>query len=141
MTDKQIDNYLKTYVPILDKDFVAVAVNKEDKPIGFLFGVPSLSKAVKKSNCRLFPFGFIRIMRALKKNDTLEALIIGVSPKYQQMGVPLLLFKYLHENCLRRGIDKIIMNPQLEENYKVQTLFGDYKTIPFMRRRAYKRHV
>ena len=141
LTDKQIDNYLKTYVPILDKDFVAVAVNKEDKPIGFLFCVPSLSKAVKKSNGRLFPFGFIRIMRALKKNDTLEALIIGVSPEYQQMGVPLLLFKYLHENCLRRGIDKIIMNPQLEENYKVQTLFGDYKTIPFMRRRAYKRHV
>ena len=141
LTDKQIANYLKTYVPILDKDFVAVAVNDEDKPIGFLFCVPSLSKAVKKSNGRLFPFGFIRILKALKKNDTLEALIIGVNPKYQQKGVPLLLFKYLHENCIKRGIDKIIMNPQLEENYKVQSLFGEYKTIPFMRRRAYKKSV
>ncbi len=141
LTDKQIANYLDTYVPILDKDFVAVAVNDEDKPIGFLFCVPSLSKAVKKSNGRLFPFGFIRILKALKKNDTLEALIIGVSPQYQQKGVPLLLFKYLHENCIRRGIDKIIMNPQLEENYKVQSLFGDYKTVPFMRRRAYKKTI
>ena len=141
LTDKQIANYLDTYVPILDKDFVAVAVNNEDKPIGFLFCVPSLSTAVKKSNGRLFPFGFIRILRALKKNDTLEALIIGVSPEYQQKGVPLLLFKYLHENCVRRGIDKIIMNPQLEENYKVQSLFGDYKTIPFMRRRAYRKPI
>ena len=141
LTDKQIANYLDTYVPILDKDFVAVAVNDEDKPIGFLFCVPSLSKAVKKSNGRLFPFGFIRILKALKKNDTLEALIIGVSPQYQQKGVPLLLFKYLHENCVRRGIDKVIMNPQLEENYKVQSLFGDYKTVPFMRRRAYKKTI
>jgi len=141
LTDKQIANYLKTYVPILDKDFVAVAVNTEDKPIGFLFCVPSLSKAVKKSNGRLFPFGFIRILRALKKNDTLEALIIGVDPRYQQKGVPLLLFKYLHENCLKRGIDKVIMNPQLEENYKVQSLFGDYNTVPFMRRRAYKKEI
>ena len=141
LTDKQIANYLDTYVPILDKDFVAVAVNDEDKPIGFLFCVPSLSKAVKKSNGRLFPFGFIRILKALKKNDTLEALIIGVSPQYQQKGVPLLMFKYLHENCIRRGIDKIIMNPQLEENYKVQSLFGDYKTVPFMRRRAYKKTI
>ena len=33
------------------------------------------------------------------------------------------------------------MNPQLEENYKVQSLFGEYTTHPFMRRRAYKRHV
>ena len=30
------------------------------------------------------------------------------------------------------------MNPQLEENYKVQSLFSDYESIPFMRRRAYK---
>ena len=139
LTDKQIANYLDTYVPILDKDFVAVVVNDEDKPVGFLFCVPSLSKAVKKSNGRLFPFGFIHILRALKKNDTLEALIMGVLPEYQQCGIPLLLFKYLHENCIKRGIDTIIMNPQLEENYKVQSLFGDYKTEPFMRRRAYKK--
>ena len=141
LTDKQIANYLDTYVPILDKDFVAVAVDSEDKPIGFLFCVPSLSKAVKKSNGRLFPFGFIRILKALKKNDTLEALIIGVSPEHQQKGVPLLMFKYLHENCIKRGIERVIMNPQLEENYKVQSLFGEYKTIPFMRRRAYKKRI
>ena len=139
LTDKQIDAYLKTYVPILDKDFVALAVNEKDQPIGFLFCVPSLSKAVKKSNGRLLPFGFINIMKALKKNDTIEALIMGVLPEYQQCGVPVLLFKYLHENCIKRGIHTIIMNPQLEENYKVQSLFGDYKTEPFMRRRAYKK--
>ena len=141
LTDKQIKNYLDTYVPILDKDFVAVAVNNEDKPIGFLFCVPSLSKAVKKANGRLFPFGFIHILKALKKNDTLEALIIGVAPQYQSCGIPLLMFKYLHENCVRRGVDKVILNPQLEENHKVQSLFGDYKTVPFMRRRAYKKTI
>ncbi len=141
LTDKQIQAYLRTYVPILDKDFVAVVVNDQDKPVGFLFCVPSLSKAVKKANGRLFPFGFFHILKALRKNDTLEALIMGVLPDYQQCGIPVLLFKYLHENCIKRGIGKIIMNPQLEENYKVQSLFGDYKTIPFMRRRAYRKKI
>jgi GNAT superfamily N-acetyltransferase len=141
LTDKQIESYLDTYVPILDKDFVAVAVNEKDEPVGFLFCVPSLSKAVKKSDGKLFPFGFINILRALKKNDTIEALIMGVLPSYQQRGVPVLLFQYLHENCIKHGIKTIIMNPQLEENHKVQSLFGEYKTNPFMRRRAYKRHV
>ena len=55
--------------------------------------------------------------------------------------MPLLLFKYLHENCVKRGVDKIILNPQLEENYKVQSLYGDYHTEPFMRRRAYKKAI
>ncbi len=141
LTDKQIKNYLKTYVPILDKDFISVVVNKEDKPVGFLFCVPTLSKAVKKAHGKLFPFGFIHVLRALKNNDTLEALLIGVLPEYQACGVPALMFKQLHEGCLRRGIKHIIMNPQLEENYKVQTLFGAYEATPYMRRRAYKKPI
>lgn len=141
LTDKQIKNYLNTYVPILDKDFVAVAVNGDDQPIGFIFCVPSLSKAVKKANGRLLPFGFLHIMKALKNNDTLEALMIGVLPNYQGCGVHVLMFKYLHENCIARGIENIILNPQLEENYKVQSLFGEFTTVPFMRRRAYKKSI
>ena len=61
--------------------------------------------------------------------------------EYQGSGAWVLMFKHLHENCIKRNITRIIMNPQLEENYKVQSLFGEYKTIPFMRRRAYKKHI
>ena len=141
LTDKQIDDYLSTYVPIMDKDFVALAVDRDDRPVGFLFCVPSLSKAVKRAQGRLFPFGFIHILHALRHNDTLEALLIGVRPEYQACGVPVLLFKYIHENCIRRGIGTIIFNPQLEENHKVQNLFGDYHPVPFMRRRAYRKSI
>lgn len=139
LTDKQIKKYLQTYVPILDKDFISVVVDKNDRPIGFLFCVPSLSKAVKKAKGKLFPFGFIHVLRALKKNDTLEALLIGVLPEYQACGVPVLMFRDLHQGCLRRGIKKLIFNPQLEDNYKVQTLFEAYNPQPYMRRRVYKK--
>lgn len=137
ISDTQINRYLKTYVALLDPDFVAVCVNSEDKPVGFAFCVPSLSKAIKKGGGRLFPFGFIHILRALRHNDTLEALMIGVLPEYQGKGASVLLFKHIHESCLRRGIDRMILNPQLEENFKVQSLFEQYETAPFMRRRAY----
>lgn len=141
LSDKQIQRYLQTYVPILDPDYVAVCVDKNEKPIGFAFCVPSLSKAIKKSNGKLFPFGFLRILRALKKNDTLEALMIGVMPEYQGKGVNVLLFKYIHENCMKNGISRMILNPQLEENFKVQSLFEQYRTEPFMRRRAYRKDI
>ena len=141
LSDKQIKAYLKTYIPILDKDFVAVAVDEKDQPVGFLICVPSLSKAVKRAHGRLFPTGWWHIMQALKHSTSLEALIIGVKPEFQSCGVPVLMFKYLHENCIRRGIDRIIFNPQLEENHKVQNLFGDYHPEPFMRRRAYCRSI
>lgn len=141
LTDEQIRRYLQTYVPILDTDFISVVVNEEDKPVGFCFCVPTLSKAVKKSNGNLLPFGFIRILHALKHNDTLESLLIGVLPEYQGKGVSLLMFKQLHENCIKRGVTRMIMNPQLEENFKVQTLFGEFKTELYTVRRAYVKSI
>ena len=141
LSDKQIARYLETYVPILRPEFVAVCLDQDERPVGFTFCVPSLSRAVKKSNGRLFPFGFLRILHALKHNDTIEALMIGVLPEYQGKGANVLMFKYLHENALRLGIDKMILNPQLESNFKVQSLFEQYETKPFMRRRAYTKMI
>lgn len=141
LTDKQIKRYLQTYVPILSPDFVAVVVNGDDVPVGFAFCVPSLSKAVKKCRGRLFPFGFLRILHALKHNDTLEALMIGVMPEYQGQGANVLMFKYLHDNCLKYGIKRLILNPELETNFRVQSLFEQYETEPYMRRRAYSKSI
>lgn len=139
LTDTQIRNYLDTYVPILDPDFAVVCVNGKDEPVGFAFCVPTLSNAVKKSKGKLFPFGFMRILKALKKNDTLEALLIGILPEYQGKGASVLMFKEIHENCVRRGITRMILNPQLEDNFKVQSMFGQYEVEPYMRRRAYRK--
>jgi len=141
LTDKQIDRYLKTYVPILRPEFVSICLDKDDRPVGFTFCVPSLAKAVKKARGRLFPLGFVHILRALRRNDTLEALMIGVLPEYQGKGANVLMFKHIHENALKFGIDKMILNPQLEENFKVQSLFEQYETEPFMRRRAYSKKI
>lgn len=137
LTDTQIKRYLQTYIPIMDLDFICVLADKDEKPIGFCFCVPTLSKAVKKSNGRLFPFGLIRILKALRKNDTLEALLIGIMPEYQGKGASVLLFKFIHENCIRRGVTRMLANPQLETNYKVQSLWGDYETHLYQRRRSY----
>ena len=141
LSDTQIKRYLATYVPILDPDFVAVCVDGNDKPVGFCFCVPTLSKAVKDSDGKLLPFGIFRILRALRKNDTLEALLIGILPEYQGKGASVLMFKHIHENCIKRGVNRLILNPQLEENFKVQTLFEQYTVEPFSRRRAYKKKL
>lgn len=139
LTDSQINNYLETYVPILDSDYAVVCVDKDDNPIGFAFCVPTISHAVKKSNGKLLPFGFVRILKALKHNDTLEALMIGIMPEYQGKGASVLMFKAIHENCIRRGVTRMILNPQLEENFKVQSMFEQYEVEPYMRRRAYSK--
>ena len=128
LTEEQIDGYVKQYVPIMNKDLVAFVVNEEDKLVGFAVTMPSISRAVRKAKGRLFPFGFIPILHSLRHNDTIEALLIGVLPEYQGKGANVLMFKYIHENCIRLGIKRMLLNPQLEENYKVQSLFGETRS-------------
>ena len=63
--------------------------------------------------------------------------MIGVQPKFQGVGAALLMMKHLHEGCLKFGIKRLLLNPQLENNVKAQMLFSQFDPQPFMRRRCY----
>lgn len=144
LSEEQIDGYVKQYVPVMNKDLVAMVVNEEDKLVGFTVTMPHISQGVRKAKGRIFPFGWIHILPQLKpgkKHPVVEALLIGVLPEYQAKGVALLMFKYLNENFNRLGIKRLLLNPQLEENHKVQSLFGIYDPQPYQRRRSYVKEV
>ncbi|MGM9787649.1 MAG: GNAT family N-acetyltransferase [Candidatus Cryptobacteroides sp.] len=141
LTDRQIKAYLNSYAPILDVDFVCVVADKDEKIVGFAFCVPSLAKAVKRSGGHLFPFGLFRILHALRKNDTLEALMIGILPEYQNKGAFVPMFQYLLENLKKRHITKLITNPQLSDNIEVQNMFHKYEHTNYMVRRSYTKAI
>jgi len=143
LSEDQIDGYVKQYVPVLHKDMVALVVNEEDKLVAFTITMPHISAGVRKAKGRIFPFGWLHILPLLnpRKNHMAEGLLIGVLPEYQAKGAALLMFKYLHENFIRLGIKRMLLNPQLEDNHKVQTLFGDYNPQPYQRRRSYVKEI
>ena len=143
LSEEQIDGYVKQYVPVLHKDMVALVVNEEDKLVAFTVTMPHISAGVRKAKGRIFPFGWLHILPWLnpRKNHMAEGLLIGVLPEYQAKGAALLMFKYLHENFIRLGIKRMLLNPQLEDNHKVQTLFGDYNPQPYQRRRSYAKEI
>ncbi|MDD6104447.1 MAG: GNAT family N-acetyltransferase [Bacteroidales bacterium] len=141
LSEAQIKSYVKQYLPMVNKDFICLVMNKEDKIIGFSICVPSLSYAMRKAKGRLFPFGFIHLLRALKKNDLLEAYMIGTLPEYQGKGVAVLIFKHIHENAIKYGMKRMITNPQMETNRKVQSLWDNYEHEHYVRRRSYTKGI
>ena len=143
LSEEQIDGYVKQYVPVLNKDMVAFVVNEKDELVAFTVTMPHISSGVRKAKGRIFPFGWIHILPQLnpKRNHVAEGLLIGVLPEYQAKGAALLMFKYLHENYIKLGIKRLLLNPQLEDNHKVQTLFGDYHPQDYQRRRSYVKEI
>lgn len=141
LTDRQVDSLIKSYEPILDTRFTAIVLDANEQPVAFGICMPSIGKAVRKSRGRLLPFGLMRIMHALKHNNTLEALIIGVHPEYRNSGAILVIFKYIYDNAKAFGIKNIILNPQLESNTKVRSLFLRFSKQQYMKRRAYIKEI
>lgn len=127
LTDKQIELYTKQYISFIDPNFVKFVLNEKDELIAYVLGFPSLARAIKKSKGRIFPFGFIYLLKALKKNKRLEIVQIAVSPEYQNLGVNAILFRELIISCNKKGIHSADLNPQLESNKKVRSQWQRFK--------------
>jgi GNAT superfamily N-acetyltransferase len=137
LTEKQIDMYVKKISSFIDTDFVTFVVDKTDRLIGFQLSMPSLSRALQKAKGRVFPFGFIHILRALKKPKSIDLLIVGVLPEYQNKGVTAVFMNDLTRAAARRGIYIAETNAELEDNVKITSFWKYYQARQHKRKRVY----
>jgi GNAT superfamily N-acetyltransferase len=137
LTQAQIRMYVKQYLPMVNFDMICLVLDKDDKVVAFAITMPNLSWSLKKSGGKLFPFGFIFFLKALKRYDLVDMYMIGVVPEYQNKGLNAVIFNHLHTNYIKLGVKKVIANPQLENNIAVQNIFDYYQGKPYMTRRCY----
>ncbi len=141
LTDKQIKQYTNDYFSAIDPKYVCFILNKEDDVVGFGISILSLSKALQKANGKLFPFGFIHILKALKKNDTVDMLLQGVKPDYIKKGVAAVFYNKLMQAYIDNGIKTAITSHILEDNKNSHQMFDAYDTRQHLRRRIYIKHL
>ncbi len=143
LSPKQIEYYIKMYIPMLVLDLVTLVVKEEDDSIvGVAITLPSLSKALKKAKGKLFPFGWAHLMKALYgKNNVVDLYIIGVAPEYQGKGVNALMFNDLIPIFNKKGYVYAESNPELELNTKMQSQWEDYDVVHHKTRRAFIKKI
>ena len=140
MTERQIDQYVNMYVPVLDLRMVSIVENEQNEIVAVGISMASLSEALQKAKGRLFPFGWYYLLKALlwKRPKMLDLLLVGVRPDYQNKGVNALLFTDLIPVYQQLGFEYAESNPELELNEKVQNQWQYFKTEQHKRRRCYK---
>ena len=100
LTPRQINYYIDQYLGLLNLDLVTLVVDKEDRLVGVGISMQSMSRALQKSHGRLFPSGWIHLLKGLKgKNDRVDLLLVAVKPEYQSKGVNALLFQEMSDNA------------------------------------------
>ncbi len=144
LTQKQIDHYVKMYVPLLRWDIVSIIIKEEtDEVVGFGIGMPSLSRGLIKSRGKLFPFGWYHLLKDLKskKNPVIDLLLIGIAPEYQGKGVNAIIFNDFIPSAYKCGFQFAESNPELEMNNKVASLWDGFNAENHKMRRAYIKHL
>ena len=143
MTQGQIDQYVNTYLPLLDLRMVSIVETEDGELVAAGISMASLSKALQKAKGRILPFGWFYLLKALfiKRPKVLDLLLVGVKPEYQSKGVNALLFYDLVPTFKKMGFVYGESNPELEENKKVQAQWSAFESVQHKRRRAFKKAI
>lgn len=141
LTKGQCDDLKKQFVGNVDVDYVSVVLDSDEQVVAFGVGLPSLAQAMQKADGSLLPLGWLHIMKALRKNDTIDLLLIAIDEKYKNKGVNAMIFHKFAQGITKNGIKYIESTRELEDNTSVQNLWHYLEHTLTKRARTYKKHI
>lgn len=141
ITEKQKAFFKKKYINLINPEYIKFIDDAKGKMIAFTIVMPSLSRALQKAKGKLFPFGFIDLLQAKKKNKEVIFYLIGIAPEYQNKGVTAIIFGEYYKTFLKNKVETCIRTPELEENHAIHNLWKNFNPVIHKRRRTYKKDL
>jgi ABC-type molybdate transport system substrate-binding protein len=105
--------------------------------VAFGITMPSLSRALQKNRGRMFPFGFISMIKAMNNNNMADLYLVAVDPQMQDKGVNAILINETNKIFIKNKITLVETNRELETNLKVQAQWKEMNARQHKRRRCY----
>jgi len=137
LTEKQVEVYATKFFGYLNPKFVSIILDSDLRVAAFGITIPSLSRALQRCRGRLFPFGALHILRALRRNDTVDLYLIAVRHDVQGRGVNALILDQLGNTFREMGIQRAETNPELEHNLRVIRQWSEFDHRQHKRRRCF----
>jgi GNAT superfamily N-acetyltransferase len=134
LSEKQVQAYINSYFGFVDLDYLPVVLDENDRVVAFGITFPSFSRALQKTRGYLYPFGFIHMLRAIKKNDRADLYLVGVVDEYRRTGITALMANQILQTFLKRGIKYVESNLTLETNLDILAMWK------YLDNRQHKRH-
>ncbi len=109
-----------------------------ERPVGFLLAYPDISAALQKTRGKIFPLGWIRILREIQRTDWININGAGMVREYRGLGGTAILYselfksisenpRYHHTEVVQVGMENDPMQRELEnfgvEFYKIHRIY------------------
>jgi GNAT superfamily N-acetyltransferase len=95
---------------------MAMAAEIDGRVVGASFGLPDYNPRIKEIDGRLFPFGFLHLLRNRQAIKRIRLISTNVLPEYQRLGVGLVLMHGLMPKAIEWGLQEAEFSWVLESN-------------------------
>lgn len=116
-------------------------VYKGDAPVGFLLAYPDIGEAVKQTGGRIFPFGWLTLLRALRKSDWINVNGAGMLEEHRGAGGTAVLFSEMRKSVVAGGFAHADLVQIGVENAKMQRELRDLGIDFYKTHRMYERKL
>jgi len=108
---EQTEKMFKKMKDVLDQELIWFGFY-EDTPVCFFIAIPDINKYLKYLNGNLNTIGKMKFLfhKTFNKTDTVAALVFGVIPRFQKLGIESALAHYTTEKMLANGYKKVIQS-------------------------------
>ena len=127
-------------MPVIDPRFVKVVLS-DDEPVSFFIGIPDMTEGIQKARGRLFPFGFLTILRAAKRTKQLDLLLGAIKEKYRGRGIDVIMGVKIILSAHEAGMEIMDTHHELEENVKVRAEMQRMGGKLYKKFRVYKKDL
>ncbi len=138
LDDEEMRALAKKFIPMLDLRFVKI-VEKDGEAVGFMIGIPDMHEGIVRARGRLFPFGFIHILRSAKRAKQLDLLLGGIKEEHRGRGVDMLMGREMLRSAIEGGFEVFDSHHELEDNTRVRAEMERWGGEVYKRYRIYQK--
>jgi len=139
--EKEMQDFANRYLSILDPRFIKVITTEKNELIAYIIGMPSISEGIKKSDGKLFPFGFVYILKSMKTTKQLDLFLGAIKNEYQNIGLNSLLAFAMLKSAHEAKLEVIDSHLVLEQNTKMRAEYERVGGKIYKRYRIYQKDL
>lgn len=136
-TKEMMDQMVAQFKLFINLKYMIVICDEEDNVVSFGLVMPGIGKALQKSGGKLTPACIMRLLKAIKKPDSIDLALVAIMPKYRKSGLTALMMRMLQDMLADGSVKYLETNLNLETNVAIQAGWKHFKNIQHKRRRSY----
>ena len=140
VTEDEVRAMVKDLKQIIQPKGVIFVEDQQGNAVGFAIAIPDINVLLKGLNGRIFPFGWIKLLRGIPKLNQYRMFALGVVPAYHGKGIDSLLYRALYDSIYSASM-KMEINYVLEDNAPMNNAIIKLGASPYRRYRIFENQI